>query len=232
MSSDSEEPGADTVDAFGQSSSAQPARQDDANIRLSIPVTVLLEQRLISRAFWSVPSWYLHTVAVGENVSVGEADSQARLADDRVAVGATDKGELFAWSGFEVKLYKDACERYWHALIGDNPLVYVICSDDGDGEGGGAQQLKPVSVSVDYDDASAAAETDVPVLSTPIPGELYRHMERFVVTHYKPQEFKKRKRRNWAEKESEAAAISNASESGPDKRTSGAKQSGEKQTRG
>lgn len=170
---------------------------DDSAIRLGIPVTIILERRIITRSFWSLPSWYLHTVAVGKHLAADSSDVGAIASP----AGTTDKGELFAWSGFEVTLYKDACERYWHALIGDKPLIYVVCRDDSqypDTDSGNGASMTPVSVTIDYDDASAAAETDSPVLSAAIPGELYRVMERFVLAHYKPQEFKKRKRRDWS----------------------------------
>ena len=170
--------------------------------RLGIPVTVLLECRMIKRSFWSMPSWYLHTVAVGSHLA---ADSQVQVA---APAGTAEQGELFAWNGHNVMLYKDACERYWHALIGDKPLVYVVCLDQsevGDDTGespGSAVSIKPVLVTIDYDEASACAETDQLVLSAPIPGELYRQMEAFVLQHYKPAPFKKRKRRNWSDEPS------------------------------
>lgn len=178
--------------------------QGSAN-RLSLPATVILERRMISRSFWSLPSWYLHTVAIGEHLAAGGQEHRTRGAQ----AGSTEKGELFAWSGFEVTLYKDACERYWHALIGDKPLVYVVCRDMSDDEGA-ALNMQPISVTIDYDDASASAETDSPVLSAPIPTELYRYMEKFVLTHYKPSEFKKRKRRNWSEDEDKHVALNRA----------------------
>lgn len=166
-----------------------------SSIRRAVPVTVILERRMISRSFWSLPSWYLHTVAVGEYL---KADDSLGLKKG-VPAGSTDKGDLFAWSGFEVTLYKDACERYWHALIGNQPLVYVVCRDDNDDVDSQSQNLQPMTVTIDYDEASASAETDDPVLSAAIPGELYRVMEAFVLEHYEPKVFKKRKRRNWTE---------------------------------
>ncbi|MFT4726295.1 MAG: hypothetical protein ACI9UN_000790 [Granulosicoccus sp.] len=168
----------------------------DSKIRLSLPVTVLLERRTIARSFWSVPSWYLHTVAVGEGVSA--ADS---VTESATPAGSTDKGDLFAWSGFQVTLYKDACERYWHALIGDKPSVYVVCRDDTDDDEGSTNgvSISPVVVTIDYDEASSCAETDYLVLSSDIPPELYRYMESFVLQHYKPEKFEKRKRRKWAD---------------------------------
>jgi len=151
---------------------------------------------MITRSFWSMPSWYLQTVAIGESLVATEA----LASTGAVASGSTDKGDLFAWSGFQLTLYKDACERYWHALIGDKPLVYVVCrddSDDIDGTDAATVSIQPVIVTVDYDEATACAETDELVLSTPIPADLYRHMEDFVLQHYKPKEFKKRKRKKW-----------------------------------
>jgi hypothetical protein len=168
----------------------------DTSNRLHLPVTVLLERRMISRSFWTLPSWYLHTVAVGENLSAGISERAPGTK-----LGTTEKGDLFAWSGQIVTLYKDACERYWHALIGDQPLVYVVCKDNEGEHNDQSDELasiSPVIVTIDYDDASAAVETDALVLSTGIPPELYRYMESFVLQHYKPSQFKKRQRRNWS----------------------------------
>ena len=186
-------------DSNGKREAWVPGMAESA-IRLSIPVTVVLERRMISRSFWSLPSWYLNTVAVGESLIAGRDQAAGKGAV--VQAGSTDNGDLFAWCGFEVTLYKDACERYWHALIGDKPLVYVVCRDDSEQiqeSDACARGMTPRLVTIDYDAASAAAETDSPVVSAPIPGELYRIMERFVLTHYRPQEFKKRKRRNWSD---------------------------------
>ena len=160
---------------------------------MSVPVTLLLERRMISRSFWSMPSWYLHTVAVGEHVAAANS-----AAGSAVPAGKTEKGDLFVWTGHHVTLYRDACERYWHALIGDKPQVYVVCREVGD-EAGEDIGLRPVIVTIDYDEATASMENDGLVLSGPIPAELYRHMEAFVLQHYKPKQFKKRKRNNWSD---------------------------------
>lgn len=171
----------------------------DTNTRLKLAVTVLLERRTVTRSFWSLPSWYLHTVAVGEQVTAGVS-----LTEPATPAGSTQQGDLFAWSGFHVTLYKDACDRYWHALIGDKPLVYVVCRDVAcdDDESVSGVSITPVIVTIDYDEASACAETDYLVLSTAIPPELYRYMESFVLEHYRPEQFKKRKRRNWSDQDS------------------------------
>lgn len=145
---------------------------------------------MISRQRWQVPSWHLYGVAVGSAVSLEDSDGGK--------VSETTEGEVFSWSGYTVKLYKDACERYWHALIGDKPLVYVVCKDDVEDATHG-HSVEPLLVTVDYDEATAHAETDALVLTKTIPGELYRYMEAFVLEHYKPKPFEKRKRKKWVE---------------------------------
>ncbi len=160
----------------------------DLATRLSFPATVLLEKRAVKRQFWQSHSWYLDTVAIGDGVTgVCEAGELAYRQD---------AGDVYRWSGFQVTFYKDACERYWHALISDEPKIYVVCRDAYEAEH--AHDIDPISVTVDYDEALAFAETDDLVLTTRIPPELYQYMERFVLSHYRPVPFKKRKRKNWS----------------------------------
>ncbi len=152
---------------------------------------------MIKRGLWEAPSWYLNGVLMGSQMKHHLAAGQS--------LGSTEKGELFAFSDYTVTLYKDACERYWHALIGDQPKAYVVCreeSDDSEHDLG----IEPLLVTCDYDEATAHAETDSLVLSCPIPGEMYRFMEAFVLEHYKPQPFKKRKRKKWLTEDEMARA--------------------------
>lgn len=154
--------------------------------RLKIPVAVVLEKREIKGAFWSQPAWELNAVLPGEHLGAKDARG--------VKTGSNEQAELYLWTGYQVTLYRDACERYWHALIGDKPLVYVVCRED-ETEG----SVAPALVTLDYDEASAYGETDGTVLSTVIPPELYQKMEMFVLEHYKPKQFHKRKRKNWSQ---------------------------------
>lgn len=163
-----------------------------ARTRLHLPVTVVLERREIVRRFWSAPSWYLTSVLVGESLAQRE---------DAQPLRSTEQGREFAWSGHRVTLYKDACERYWHALIGDRPLVYVVCRERTLGDDERGPGIEPIVVTIDYDEATAFAETDELVLSTDITPELYRYMEAFVLQHYRPKPFEKRRRKRWADGE-------------------------------
>ncbi len=151
---------------------------------------------MIKRSGWQAPSWYLNGVVVGDSVTHNAADASR--------IGSTDKGELFSWCGFNITLYKDACERYWHALIGDKPKIYVVCRDDVD-EAESDLGIAPMLVTCDYDEAISYVETDELVLSAEIPAELYHYMEAFVLEHYKPKPFEKRKRKKWADKPDDRA---------------------------
>ena len=159
--------------------------------RLSLPVNIVLRQRTIQRGRWSVPVWELDAVALG---------TQARVpAGEGELIHQTDTDKSYIWSGWNITLYKDACERYWHALIGDKPLVYVVCRDPLDDNA--TLSTEPLLVTCDYDEATAYLETDDTVLSMPIPADIYRHMEAFVLQHYQPKPFKKRKRKKWLDEE-------------------------------
>ena len=39
----------------------------------------------------------------------------------------------------------------------------------------------------------------VTLTAVPVPPEIYQYLEKFVVSHFVPQERKKRKRKNWSE---------------------------------
>lgn len=140
---------------------------------------------MIKGPFWQQASWYLDSILTGEHLTAN-SDTGVKTAD-------TAQGELYLWTGYRITMYRDACERYWHALIGDKPLVYVVCNED---ETDGS--VEPALVTLDYDEATAHSETDGKVLSTDIPSELYQIMETFVLQNYKPKPFKKRKRKNWS----------------------------------
>lgn len=100
--------------------------------------------------------------------------------------------EQLLYTGFTLKLHRDEAESYYFNLRGERPSLFVICSDD---ETGG---LTPFLVTCNYDEATAHMEVEEHVFSLPIPPEVYRWIEQFVVKHYRPsQKKKKRKRENW-----------------------------------
>lgn len=177
-----------------------PGDWDLGALHISVPVSVVLRRYEVRGKFWSLPAWSLDSVLVGQKISFLDQEANpVLLATD--AVGAepstepdesSRESERLLWRGYCVNLHRDACERYWHALIGEKPLVYVVLDKDEVDD-----SVEPALVTIDYDEAVAHSEIDADVLTAAIPGELYRLMEQYVLTHYRPTEFKKRKRKNW-----------------------------------
>ncbi|NCF25501.1 MAG: DUF3305 domain-containing protein [Gammaproteobacteria bacterium] len=145
-----------------------------------------MERTQVTRGRWSVPSWHAVSVVAGEHV-VGKGSGRRPIYE-------TDDKAQYLWSGLPLQLYRDLAEEYWYNLTGDNPSLFIICHETPGGE------LTPFQVTANHDSATVCLESDDQVFAVPIPPEIYQHLEKFVVTHFVPQERKKRKRKNWSEK--------------------------------
>lgn len=176
---------------------------------VTIPVTVVATKRALTATRWGGFRWRIDTVLVDTAAMVGSDQTQSgksgadsdipireplyrNTPDSDAGSCRTDSAIPERWSGLSVVMYRDSCERYWHALIGDHPRLYILCLGEDE-----AQQ--PVRASIDYDEALAWSETDGIVVDYPLPAPLYLLMERFVLTHYRPRQFRKRKRKAWVE---------------------------------
>ena len=74
------------------------------------------------------------------------------------------------------------------------PQLYVVARVH---EGSG--RVEPFHVSASFDEGNAYMEGEDEVFSVAMPPEIAVWVERFVITHYVPEQRKKRKRRNWHE---------------------------------
>jgi Protein of unknown function (DUF3305) len=155
-----------------------------AGAMISLPVAVVMARRTVRGKGWHVQSWRVAGVVAGANLG----DASARGAPIR-----TDGDEeQFLWGGLEVDLFRDSAASYWANLTGSQPSLWVLCSEDGSG------MLAPKTVTADQDEASSGVEVDDRVFAAPIPPEVYRHLEAFVVAHHLPEEKHKRKRADWS----------------------------------
>ncbi|MGB5623383.1 MAG: DUF3305 domain-containing protein [Gammaproteobacteria bacterium] len=154
--------------------------------KVSLPVSVILARKMVSRGAWSVPSYRAVGVVAGDSLaSIDAKGSLVREMDDE---------RHYLWGGLKLELFRDSAGSYWTNLVGDEPALYVICHER---EGG---DLEPVLVTADPDEASATIEGSDPVFAASIPPEIYLGIEQFVVEHYKPTPPRKRKRKNWSER--------------------------------
>lgn len=149
------------------------------------PVSLILERRIGRRGPWTYPLWSAVAVVAGEAGAGAPAGRQIRQG--------ADGSEQFIWPGFAVVLYRDGAESYWHNLVGRQPSLFVICRADGKGE------LAPFAVTADYDEAGAHMEADDTVFAVPIPPEIHRWIEEYVMANYHPTPPVKRQRKRWTE---------------------------------
>ena len=143
------------------------------------PVSIIMEQRPASSP-WADNYWS----AVG--LIVGAANSEEpQLINEQ---GSTKQ---FLLPGYQVKLYVDECESYYHNMMSPKPSCYIIAHQHDD------QPPKPFLVSMSFDEAHAYLEGDELVYSVEIPAELYRWTESFELENYFPEKKRKRKLNNW-----------------------------------
>jgi len=154
-----------------------------AGPRLSLPVAVIMGRHMVGRDGWRVASWRAVGVVAGDKLPGREA---------RALPVTQGEEEQFLWGGLRLDLYRDASESYWTNLMGQQPSLFILCTENEDG------MLEPTSVTADMHEAGSGVEGDDKVFAAPIPPEVYHHLERFVVEHHKPQEKRKRKRTDWS----------------------------------
>ncbi len=150
------------------------------------PVAVIMGFREVQNNRWTKGRFEPLAVIAGEHIA-HEGSGTNPL---RSEVGAS---EQYLLRGFGLKLYRDDAESYYLNLMGEQPRVFIICSEDDSG------LLAPFLATASYDEATAHMEVEEFVFSVPMPAEIYRWIEQFVVNHYIPVRKKKRKRDNWKE---------------------------------
>jgi len=109
-------------------------------------------------------------------VVVREAEEEKSLS----RVYHNDGIEHFLVTGLGMRLYPDECESYYHNLMSPEPGCFIVA---GQPEEDGDMPL-PYLVSLSFDEVHAYLEGDEQVYSVPIPPELYRWAEAYVLTHY------------------------------------------------
>lgn len=112
-------------------------------------------------------------------------DSAGILRDD----GAGNR--IVRYDGLTLRLHADEAESYYHNLMAEDPLCFVVSQDDPSGV------PRPVLVTASYDEANAYGEADWRVDVAPLPPALQAAVEAYVLTHFVPIQRSKRKRTDW-----------------------------------
>ena len=107
---------------------------------------------------------------------------------------AQDKGDIHYLPDLKIQLFPLHCDAYYQNLMSGQPKVYVISPQTDD-------IPQPLLITVDYAEAASYMETGEQIFNAALPEELCLWLERFVLAHYQPEKPKKRRRKQWHEKE-------------------------------
>ncbi len=156
------------------------------------PVSVIMEHEQIQHRNWIVPRWVLVGIVAGQDI--------AERNPGATVVHRDEGREQLLWTGFRLRLYRDAVESYWYNLVGQNPSLFLVCRQDPAGD------LVPFRVTANHDEAGAHMEADDQVFAAPIPAEIRDWLEHYVMDNYQPTPPRKRKRSNWTQEAARAQA--------------------------
>lgn len=150
----------------------------------NFPVSIVMQHNRIKNNIWISDKWDVSGVIAGDKATGGEPEqSISRIGAD---------GEIFIWSNYQISLFKDEAESYYFNIISETPYVFVVCREEEYDS-----QLTPFKVSVNYDEAASYMELNDHVFQVPMPPEIYRWLEGYVINNYIPVKRKKRKLENW-----------------------------------
>ena len=156
------------------------------------PVSVVMERREKARGRWSFTEWKATAVLIEHQI-------ESRHLEKRLLHEDADC-QTYLWKNFTIELLKDGAESYWNNLMASNPALFVVCRTDEDTE-----EVEPFLVTANYDEIIGYLEVDDDVFSVPIPPEIYKWLEQYVVNNYIPQQKRKRRRTNWEDSSNEQA---------------------------
>ncbi len=145
-----------------------------------IPLSVVTAREPVLNNPWINERWKVIGVVAGQPKDSGKIDrSVLREAPDSAQ---------YLWSGFVLRLRRSEADAYYYNIIGQNPSLYVYCEYDDSGE------PRPCSITAEYIEAMAHSETGNAVFAVPMPPEVYRAIEQYVLEHYVPEEPKMKRK--------------------------------------
>lgn len=152
-----------------------------------LPVAAVLVRRP-SRSQWASESWSVAGVVAGEVAATLDTTPRAIHSDGEET--------RYLCGGLTLQLHRDEGASYHHNLTTEAPSVFVICR-----ESDHSSAPQPFLTTVSYDEAAAYLEGGDEVYPVPMPPEVYRWVESYVLAHYVPTPIVKRKRDDWRDPE-------------------------------
>lgn len=145
-----------------------------------IPLSIVTAREPVTNNPWISERWKVAGAVAGQVKDSGKIV--------RTLLRAGPDNEQYLWSGFVLRLRPSEADSYYYNIIGQNPSLYVYCDYDDSGE------PCPRSVTAEYIEALSHAETGNAVFNVPMPPEVYRIIEQYVLEHYEPEEPKMKRK--------------------------------------
>jgi hypothetical protein len=160
----------------------------------SFPVGVIMQRSPARNNTWVDYIWEAVGISVGDRRPGDHSNPLLIHEENNVC--------RYLYQGFVVTQYLDECESYYHNLMSPNPSCYVIART-GDND----ETPVPFLVSMSFDEAHAYLEGEAEIFSVPMPAELYRWSEAYVIANYVATQRKKRKRQDWKQQDQGARNV-------------------------
>ncbi len=156
-----------------------PASESHGALLDKIPLAVITAREPVAGNAWITERWRVVGV-------VGGKPGDGNIV--RTVMRQGPEGDQYLWTGFLLRLRAPEADSYYYNLLGQNPSLYIYCDQEDSGE------ICPRSVTAEYIDAMAHSETGNSTHSVPVPPEIYRLIEQFVVEHHVPEEPKMKRK--------------------------------------
>jgi hypothetical protein len=147
-----------------------------------IPVAVIMAREPVHDNPWIEERWKVAGVVAGE--------ASASPTITRALLRYGPEGEQYLWKGLTLRLHSSETDSYYFNIVGQSPKLYVYCEYDDGGE------PCPRSVTAEYIDALSHVEGGNTAFPVPMPPDVYRTIEQFVIEHYVPEEPQLRRKRD------------------------------------
>ena len=144
----------------------------------TIPLAVITVREPVTGNRWIDERWQVLGVVAG----------QTSEQIERRVLRTGPEGEQYLWTGLVLRLHRNEADSYYYNIVGQNPSVYVYCVTDDSGE------PRPRAITADYIEAMSHAEAGNVTYPVPMPPEVYRCIEQFVLEHYTPAEGKMKRK--------------------------------------
>ncbi len=174
---------------FTKTADKKDSVETSLNTRLPerFPVSVIMQSQPSSHP-WANETW--------DAIGVVSHNSN----DKHIKEIKQGKNRQVIYSNLNIRLYLDECESYYHNMMSPEPGCFIVARAE-DEDGNDTDVPIPVLVTLSFDEAHAYLEGEDIVYAVPIPAELYRWAEAYVLKNYSAEKRKKRKRKNWKEGE-------------------------------